>query len=274
MRRRKTERHRDYLARRNGRRSHCSCETPDASHPSELSSLPSSSMSARGIHPTAIRGREAAELAGVEVSAPHKCSARAGVESAVDHETVSSRFVSSRSALDDRSRRLLSQVPRHQFVTPRRWQAGKDWVPSSPGFLDLYSGAKGVARSLAELGNCWVITFELDDGAEQDVLKEENRQLIEMLLGSALQFSVRPSVALSDQQSGAVSSRMGLMESMKRCIRKCCMETSMLCGALLTASLQEKRHSPGWRIQMEAFYGFLDVFFRNWDPCVQNRCSD
>ena len=83
------------------------------------------------------------------------------------------------------AQQVLRRVPIAQFQVPRRWKPlPPGWVPSGPGFLDLYSGKKGVARELCEQGDTWTITFELDDGANQDVLAPENKQLIEGLLRS------------------------------------------------------------------------------------------
>ena len=83
-------------------------------------------------------------------------------------------------------RGILHEVPLEQFVLPEhlRGKVDEDWRPSTPGFLDLYSGKKGVAKALVSLTDTWVITFELEDGPNQDVLSEQNKSLIERLLRS------------------------------------------------------------------------------------------
>ena len=83
-------------------------------------------------------------------------------------------------------RGILHEVPLEQFVLPAhlRGKVDEDWRPSTPGFLDLYSGKKGVAKALVSLTDTWVITFELEDGPNQDVLSEQNKSLIERLLRS------------------------------------------------------------------------------------------
>ena len=53
--------------------------------------------------------------------------------------------------------------------------AGHPWLPLEPGFLDLFSGVKGVATWLREFTQSWVITFELEDGPEQDLDAEDLR---------------------------------------------------------------------------------------------------
>lgn len=60
-------------------------------------------------------------------------------------------------------RAVLKRVPLKQFLVPESWlPLPPDWRPSRPGFLDLYSGKKGVARELCEQGDVWTITFEID----------------------------------------------------------------------------------------------------------------
>eukprot|EP00438_Fugacium_kawagutii_P021002 Skav228367 [mRNA] locus=scaffold1981:191093:195553:+ [translate_table: standard] len=90
-----------------------------------------------------------------------------------------------RSKLSLAAREVLKKVPISQFQVPRSWKPlPSDWLPEYPGFLDLYSGKKGVARELCEQGDVWTITFELDDGPNQDVLAPDNKELIESLLRS------------------------------------------------------------------------------------------
>lgn len=57
-----------------------------------------------------------------------------------------------------------------------------EWPPRSSGFLDLYSGVKGVAQQLSEFTLNWVITYELNDGPEQDLDQDENRRVIGRLI--------------------------------------------------------------------------------------------
>ena len=56
------------------------------------------------------------------------------------------------------------------------------WPPRKAGFLDLFSGEKGVAYWLQKFSDSWVITFEIDEGAEQDLDQEPCRRNLEKLL--------------------------------------------------------------------------------------------
>ena len=79
---------------------------------------------------------------------------------------------------------VLQKVPRPQFMFPRNWKVPSEWVPDFPGYLDLYSGVKGIAKVVVAMGSLWAITFELLDGEEQDILLPENVALIESLIAT------------------------------------------------------------------------------------------
>ncbi len=56
------------------------------------------------------------------------------------------------------------------------------WPLNKPGFLDLYSGKKGFAKQSIRFGAAWVLTVDIEDGAQCDLLKKEVRYHIEKLL--------------------------------------------------------------------------------------------
>eukprot|EP00438_Fugacium_kawagutii_P015944 Skav205630 [mRNA] locus=scaffold1575:126668:131720:+ [translate_table: standard] len=56
------------------------------------------------------------------------------------------------------------------------------WPPRVPGFLDLYSGQKGFAKSAVRQGCPWVLTIDIKDGPHCDLLKNEFRNKISFLL--------------------------------------------------------------------------------------------
>ena len=49
-------------------------------------------------------------------------------------------------ALSEEGKALVRGIPFEQFLLPKEWKPPTDWRPSRCGALDLYSGAKGVAR--------------------------------------------------------------------------------------------------------------------------------
>ena len=95
---------------------------------------------------------------------------------------VPSASLFGRRVLSPQAQNVLRKVPRSQFIFPSSWAISADWVPDFAGYLDLYSGVKGVAKAVARSGRLWSITFELEDGDFQDVLSPQNVQLIRDLL--------------------------------------------------------------------------------------------
>ena len=73
---------------------------------------------------------------------------------------------------------MLMSFPRQQFIL----RGASCWPPTERGFLDLFSGKKGFARAAVEAGAPWVLCFELRDGADQDLLKNEVRAKIRVLI--------------------------------------------------------------------------------------------
>ena len=66
--------------------------------------------------------------------------------------------------------------------------------PVQPGFIDLYSGKKGFARACSKLGATWILTVDILDGPQCDLLDGATRSRIEKLLkvGACLCFSAAP----------------------------------------------------------------------------------
>eukprot|EP00438_Fugacium_kawagutii_P014515 Skav224400 [mRNA] locus=scaffold2452:244095:248198:- [translate_table: standard] len=58
----------------------------------------------------------------------------------------------------------------------------QSWPPQVPGFLDLYSGRKGFAKASARLGAPWVLTIDIEDGAQFNLLMPGLRKMIWKLL--------------------------------------------------------------------------------------------
>ncbi len=86
--------------------------------------------------------------------------------------------------LSERAIAALKRVPRAQFIFPKDWKVSNDCRPDFAGYLDLYSGKRGVAKAVSSGKFCWSITFEIELGEQQNVLLEENQKLIAELIAS------------------------------------------------------------------------------------------
>jgi hypothetical protein len=85
-------------------------------------------------------------------------------------------------ALSPEAISFLSSLPREQFIFPASWNVQPNWVPDFAGYLDLYSGKKGIASAVARSGKSWSITFELGDSEAQDLSLGPNRSVVEELI--------------------------------------------------------------------------------------------
>ena len=97
----------------------------------------------------------------------------------LDHPST---FVETGAVLCAEAVELLKAFPVEQFVLPS-WASNRaDWRPSRVGYLDLYSGKKGVARELAELTGGWILSFEILDDPAQDLSSPHLRRLLGRLV--------------------------------------------------------------------------------------------
>ena len=71
---------------------------------------------------------------------------------------------------------------------------GFSWPPSSPGFLDTYSGKKGFAKAAIKYGASWVLTIDIEDGPHCDLLEDNLQERLFTLLqhGVFNHFSAAP----------------------------------------------------------------------------------
>ena len=90
---------------------------------------------------------------------------------------------------------LLSRLDAAQFIFPKSWSVPSSWrpcesLPQCKGYLDLYSGQKGVARAIVEEAAVWSLTFEIEDGEAQNLADSELRVLIGRLIQLGVFFAL------------------------------------------------------------------------------------
>ena len=98
-------------------------------------------------------------------------------------------------ALSAQAKELLAALPPGQFLRPGGIRAQTPFEPSRRGFLDLYSGAAGVAKSLSKLFDTWVLTFDFCHGEGQNLMDPAVQTAILQLIDAG---------ALAQRQSAAV----------------------------------------------------------------------
>lgn len=67
-------------------------------------------------------------------------------------------------------------------LDPSQVHGADIWPPNSPGYLDLFSGEKGVVKSWCEMSSSWAISFEINDSPGQDLNDEKLRKQLLRLL--------------------------------------------------------------------------------------------
>lgn len=98
------------------------------------------------------------------------------------------------TVLPEEALALLRSFKPNQFFWPDG-KRGSVLPPfDCPGFLDLYSGKAGVARSLASTFGCWVLSIDWDHGADEDLLAPDlQRRLLRLLeLGAFVGVGAAP----------------------------------------------------------------------------------
>ena len=68
---------------------------------------------------------------------------------------------------------LLRHFHRDQFVFSSRFDSLEEAILSGPGLLDLFSGARGVAKQYVEVAKSWAVCFDLKHRADEDLLNPQ-----------------------------------------------------------------------------------------------------
>lgn len=71
----------------------------------------------------------------------------------------------------------LAEFPQDMFVLP----CGETWPPQKPGFLDVFSGERGVAAALARRGH-WSLCVDLAHGPGEDVMDPKLQRRLKLLV--------------------------------------------------------------------------------------------
>eukprot|EP00438_Fugacium_kawagutii_P035056 Skav236663 [mRNA] locus=scaffold338:109507:114366:- [translate_table: standard] len=97
---------------------------------------------------------------------------------ACGHDAMAAAMSPAAVALSDEAVRLLQSFPAVQFFGPNGKRAQAGFVPKTKGFLDLYSGASGVARYMSRKFGIWVLTVDYSHGPHQDLLDSSMQRRI------------------------------------------------------------------------------------------------
>ena len=100
------------------------------------------------------------------------------------------RFNGCAEQLSDEAQRLLAKYPAAQFFGPDGRRCAEGFRPTQRGFLDLYSGAAGVARALAKRYGVWVLSFEYEHCPSENLLCPETQEHIMAMIDAGCFYGV------------------------------------------------------------------------------------
>lgn len=121
--------------------------------------------------------------------------------------------------------RCLSSFSRNQFVLPD----SMSWPPTEAGWLDLYSGERGVATVLAKEYGCWSLCFDITHSETEDLYDAELRTKIERAIAlecflgggggpvcSSFSTAITPPVRSRDWPYGREDVSEAMLEKLQR----------------------------------------------------------
>ena len=85
-------------------------------------------------------------------------------------------------SFQDKAKPLLSELPKDRFLLHPRFRGNSDLAFNVPGYLDLYSGKRGVAKKLIVLGAPWVLCYDIDHDPAEDLLSLPIQQEVLQLI--------------------------------------------------------------------------------------------
>ena len=91
-------------------------------------------------------------------------------------------FVDTCKDLETGVQLLLQAFDPDQFVLPRTSSRPLTELLKKPGYLDLFSGTRGVAKEVVKLSGTWCLTFDWSHSASEDLLAPELRgRILELM---------------------------------------------------------------------------------------------
>ena len=93
-----------------------------------------------------------------------------------------------------KGRDLLRRIPPGQFVHSEVFPSLQAALDSGPGWVDLFSGSRGLPRALVEAAPWWVVCYDWKHDGREDLLNPEvQAEVLELLQsGAVLGFSAGP----------------------------------------------------------------------------------
>lgn len=120
---------------------------------------------------------------------------------------------------------ILASFDTGQVFFPK---SSSSWPPTSFGFLDLFSGEKGVAKEYQHLSDVWTLTFDIEHSAKEDLDAKPLQHKLERLLQlgvfcgwgaapvcSSFSTAITPPVRTLAEPWGISTASAGMKEKMR-----------------------------------------------------------
>lgn len=120
---------------------------------------------------------------------------------------------------------LLASFDTSQVFFP---ESSSSWPPTSYGFLDLFSGEKGVAKQYQQHSDVWTLTFDIEHSAKEDLSDKLLQHKLERLLQlgafcgwgaapvcSSFSTAITPPVRSINEPWGLSTASPGMKEKMQ-----------------------------------------------------------
>lgn len=132
---------------------------------------------------------------------------------------------------------LVAAWPSQQFFAPGGRRAAAGELPQRRFFLDLYTGKGGVAKEIAKQFNVFVLTFDFERGADQDLLDSilQSKLLDLVASGAICGVGMAPeccSFSRAIRRSGQKLSLLVWMICLRTCRLRSNVATSTPCSAI------------------------------------------
>ena len=95
-------------------------------------------------------------------------------------------------------------MPPGRFIYSSSFTDLDSALRSGPGWLDLFSGTRGLGKCLAAVTPCWILCLDLQHGADEDLRSERLQDLLDWLLlqGAFYGFSAGPACGSFSSATG------------------------------------------------------------------------
>ena len=80
--------------------------------------------------------------------------------------------------LSDEALQLLKNLPASQLVYSKDFASLDEALASGRGFLDLFSGSRGLAKAIASSARTWVLTYDISHDLSEDLLSSPVQRLV------------------------------------------------------------------------------------------------